>query len=269
MKSLWNSEFTAATLRHVGLSVLRLGLAASLLVSAMPLAAIALEFMPPEYEFVPPNRGIPGRREGGGTRGCWGNPSNSLTASRLTALVPSDTFGYTLEATPSFFIYIPSFFAEKAVAAEFELVNAAGDRIYQATYQTSQQSGLIRINLPDDANFAGLTVGEDYNWAFSLVCDLDDPSGNLVVDSWVRRIEPDAALADRLPTAAPTEIPALYAQSGIWYDMLTSLADLSAGGDRLANLDRWQTLLEAVELEAVAQELAPDPVGVLSAPDEN
>jgi len=250
------SDPTLTALRRV----VRVGLAASLLVSALPLAALAIEF-------VPPNRGMPGRREGGGTRGCWGNLSSTPTNSRLTALVPAETFGYTLEASPSFFVYIPDFFAEKAVAAQFELVDEAGNRLYSATYQASEQSGLIRIDLPEDANFAGLEVGEDYNWAFSLVCDLEDPSGNLVVDSWIQRIEPDEALVATIQATPPDQLPELYAQEGIWHDTLTSLADLAEEG---ASTDpqRWYTLLDAVGLGVVAQELIPEPVSILPIPED-
>ncbi|MEO1211249.1 MAG: DUF928 domain-containing protein [Cyanobacteria bacterium J06638_20] len=217
-------------------------------------------------EFIPPNRGMPGRREGGGTRGCWGNLNSVPTDSRLTALVPAENFGYTLDTSPSFFVYVPSFFAEKAVAAQFEIVSEAGDIIYETTYQTSQQAGLIRINLPDDANFAGLEVGTDYNWAFTLVCDLEDPSGNLVVDSWIQRIEPDAALAEALQTASVEQVPDIYAQAGIWHDTLTSLADLP-NANQPAVLENWRTLLDGVGLTAVSQELVPDTVSIFPTPE--
>ncbi|WP_439341109.1 DUF928 domain-containing protein [Vacuolonema iberomarrocanum] len=254
------SPMTFTGLSQAGRSLLQIGLAASLLLSAVPMTAFAIDF-------VPPNRGMPGRREGGGTRGCWGNANSIPTDTRLTALVPAENFGYTLESSPSFFVYIPSFFAEKTVAAQFEIINEAGDRLYEATYQTSQESGLIRINLPEDANFSGLEVGQDYNWAFTLVCDINDPSGNLVVDSWIQRIEPDVELAEALQTAPAEQVPDLYAQAGVWHDTLTSLADLP-NGDQPQEMERWRTLLNEVGLTAVAQELVPESVSVFPVPED-
>lgn len=252
------SSPSIARFRRATQSLFQLGLAVSLLVGVVPWAAFAIDF-------EPPNRGMPGRREGGGTRGCWGNLNSAPTDSRLTALVPAENFGYTLEASPSFFVYIPSFFAEKAVAAQFELLNEVGDPIYQATYQASQESGLIRINLPEDANFAGLEVGQDYNWAFTLICDMEDPSGNLVVDSWVQRIEPDADLAQMLEIAPAEQVPDIYAQEGIWHDTLTTLANLD--NDQPENQERWRILLNEVGLTAVAQELVPEVVSTFPSPE--
>lgn len=46
--------------------------------------------------FTPPERGVPGRREGGGTRGI-GCPGS------MTALIPESTMGRTASGQPAFF----------------------------------------------------------------------------------------------------------------------------------------------------------------------
>lgn len=227
---------------------LAIALAFGFVVGGFPLAALA-------QQYVPPNRGLPGRREGGGTRGCWSNTAVPTTANRLTALVPAQNFGYTLDEYPSFFVYVPPFYGQKAVGAEFILVDDQDNEIYRATYVTANISGVISLSLPDQANLPPLDVGKDYNWSFSLICDFDDPSGNLVVDSWIQRIEPTPELASALQTATPMELPNLYAQSGIWYNAIASLNDLATLNSR-TTLARWQSLLNSVGLDHIAGELS-------------
>ncbi|MBD1913447.1 MULTISPECIES: DUF928 domain-containing protein [unclassified Leptolyngbya] len=228
-----------------------------LLLSAIPMPAEA-------QTFVPPNRGMPGRREGGGTRGCWGYNPNDPSRSGLVALVPAENFGYTLDEYPSFFVYVPKSFAEQAAAAEFDLMDADGESVYHASYRVSDRSGVLRIDLPKTANLAPLEVGKDYNWAFTLVCDADDASANLIVDSWIQRMEPSTQLQAELQATAPDQLPELLASRGIWYNTLASLANPEAGAShdnvsQLPNLlARWQTLLNSVGLTVLAEELVPD-----------
>ncbi|GAB4160077.1 MAG: hypothetical protein Fur0046_39310 [Cyanobacteria bacterium J069] len=223
-------------------------IALSITLGGLPMAALA-------QDYVPPNRGLPGRREGGGTRGCWTSPTLTSSQNRLTALVPAQNLGYTLNEHPTFFVYIPAFYADKAVAAEFILSDDQDNEIYRTRFTTADQSGILRISLPAEANMAPLEVGRDYHWSFALVCDLNDPSGNLVVDSWIQRVQPSPALAASLAQASPDELPALYAQSGIWYDALSSLTDPYRQPTDPATTAQWQTLLNAVGLSNIAAEL--------------
>lgn len=244
------------SLRTSGLLAVRLLLLLGILITAIPMPADA-------QIFAPPSRGMPGRREGGGTRGCWGTDAANAAQISLTALVPAQNFGYTLDPYPSFFVYVPEAFAERAVAAEFYLSDAERNVVYHANYQVFNRSGVIRIDLPPDGNLAPLAVGQDYNWSFALICNPDDPSANLVVESWIQRIEPTAQLQADLQTTDPQAVPDLMARQGIWYNTLTSLTELSGAGDRFTQVQRWQTLLNSVDLPQVAQELTPDSFTIL------
>jgi len=245
-----------ALLRSSGLLAIRCLLLGGLLLSAIP--------MPAEAQFIPPDRGMPGRREGGGTRGCWGVDPATMNRSSLTALAPAQNFGYTLDAYPSFFVYIPPSFADTAVAATFTLQDAEDNLIYEANYQVSNRSGIIRIDLPHQANLQPLTVGQDYNWSFTLVCNQEDPSANLVVDSWIQRIEPTTQLQTDLDAADAGGDVEVLASQGIWYNTLTQLAAVEDGGDRQTVLSQWQTLLNSVNLTTLAEELNVDALTFLS-----
>lgn len=229
-----------------------------LLLSAIPMPAHA-------QGFNPPDRGMPARREGGGTRGCWGADPNNISRSSLTALAPQQNFSYTIEGYPSFFVYVPESLAKDAVAAEFMLQDTEENVIYTATYQVSgDRHGIFRVDLPRTASLSPLTVGQDYNWSFTLICNPSDPSANLVVDSWIQRIQPTAELQSQLASTPINEIPNFLASQGLWYDTLTQLANLAPRSDRSTLLTRWQTLLDEVELDTVVEELTTDdlaPIG--------
>lgn len=225
-------------------------LAFSVIIGGFPLAAIA-------QDYVPPNRGLPGRREGGGTRGCWTNSTLAASQLKLTALVPAQNFGYTLEAYPTFLIYVPPFFAEKAAGGEFVLNDDQGNEVYRTEFQADNTSGIIRLSLPADANLLPLEVGKDYRWTFSLVCDLTDPSGNLVVDSWIQRTQPSTELTAELGQTAAQDLPALYARSGIWYDAIAQLTPPEGQSSNSVVLSQWRNLLNSVGLSNIASTLPP------------
>jgi hypothetical protein len=172
----------------------------------------------------------------------------------MTALVPSQNFGYTLAAYPTFFIYVPQFYSENAVAAEFILSDADDNELYRANFQTAKTSGIISLSLPASANLPPLEVGKDYHWSFALVCDASDRSADVVVDSWIQRTTPTAELATQLQTATAEQQPAIYAQRGIWYDALNSLATLRGQTGNSVPASQWVNLLNSVGLVHITRE---------------
>jgi hypothetical protein len=156
-----------------------------LVVGGFPLRAIAQEYNPPDV-------GLPGRREGGGTRGCWNelattDPTQTSSQSSVeelpTALTPAENLGYTTSERPTFFFYIPQLYAEKAVAADFMLVDEQGNEVYSTTFQPSHTANVISVTLPADSASV-LELGKPYQWSFGLTCNLDDRSGDRVMDGW-------------------------------------------------------------------------------------
>jgi hypothetical protein len=232
-----------------------IALSLGILLGAMPLTALA-------QEYDPPNRGLPGRREGGGTRGCW-TATTDATDATLTALVPPQNFGYTLEAYPTFFVYVPESYAQAAAAAEFALVDDKGNEVYKATFQTTADTSIVALRLPEGINLPPLEVGKDYYWSFSLVCNLADRSADLVVDSWIQRIAPTPEQTSAIQTTPPTALPSFYAQEGIWYDALSSIAHLNGQLGNSVAASQWLNLLSSVGLGNITIDLAAQAPTVL------
>lgn len=206
----------------------------------------------------PAGIGAPQRVEGGGTRG----PDSCLAGKALTALVPSNRFGATVAAYPTFFVYMPAVSPQKSsLPVEFILEDADENELYKATFQTTGRPGIVTLSLPTGAGLSPLQVGRDYRWSFSIICQPGESTVNIEVEGWVRRVELNPTLNNRLQQASPENRVELYAESEIWHDALASLVQLRRNNPRnSAVAARWSQLLSAAGLNNIVQEsLVPSP----------
>lgn len=229
------------------------GLFLGLLVCSLPLVAMAAEFKPPR-------RGIPGRREGGGTRDA--SVCVQTKPANLTALMPQTNFGLTTAAYPRFFWYTPQ---TRAKFAEFRLYESDENQedkslVYTTTFSISGNPGIASLSLPHQATLPPLTTGKDYRWSVAIICNPNDRKRDVMVEGWVQRITPEAALSNKLATANPGDRVNLYATNGIWFDTLATLADQRCTNpDNTALSTSWTTLMKSVKLDKVAGELMVQP----------
>jgi Domain of Unknown Function (DUF928) len=232
--------------RHPLLWTLTLGV----ILGGFPLEALA-------QRYIPQDRGLPGRREGGGTRGdCLRSTTPDATRpSTLTALMPDKNLGLTTSDTPTLFWYVPE---NAASAAEFILMDDNDTEVYKARFRVTGEAGIISLSLPEEAGLPPLAVGKDYHWSFALICstqETSDNSGIIYTEGWIQRIEADDRLQARLTNAAEQERAAIYAEAGIWQDALASLAALRRTQPTNEQLTtRWNTLLESVGLTTVSNQ---------------
>ena len=205
-----------------------------------PLLAIAQEYHPPQ-------RGIPGRREGAGTRGtCLRGPK------LLMPLTPSDSFSATASNSPTFFWYVPK---TAARTAEFALLDANDRTLYRTTLNLPGNAGIVSFSLPSSVAASILTVGNDYYWQLSILCDPNQPSINPFVEGVIQRVKPAAALANQLKKASPRDRASLYATHGIWQDAIATLAQERCTHPQDQSLvTSWTQLLQSVKLEEFAKE---------------
>lgn len=222
--------------------LMAIALSSSIAFSALPLTAIA-------QNYNPPNVGLPGRREGGGTRGeC------AAVDKTLTALMPDNNFGYTLDEYPTFYWYVPQIGAE---AAEFVLLDENNNEVYITTFQIADRPGLISLSLPENAGFPPLEPGKNYHWYFSLICDFNDRSGDLFTDGWVQRItlDPGSELDTRLSSSPEDALAEVYAEQGIWFNALNVLAQDQINDPNNPDIQtQWSNLLDSVGLNNLVEE---------------
>ncbi len=222
-------------------------------VQAMPTALAQNTTQPLENSDLfaappPPNDvGQPGQRSDAGTRGCGladsGAPS---VGNNMTALVPvyessepPIVFSQTAAVDPKLWFYNPF---TVPTPGTFALEDTEGNVLYEGTFVSPAQSGVVSITLPD--TLAPMAVGDRYRWFFVLNCQED--SAIYVVEGWLQRSELTAEIVTQLDGASAQEQVAVYARNGFWQDALTLAAE--------SQMPQWAILLEDVGLEYLATE---------------
>jgi hypothetical protein len=195
--------------------------------------------------FQPPEQGVPGRREGGGTRG-----SNCPTST--TALIPKSTMGRTVSEKPTFFYYVP-IALNKTV--QFELADERDKTIYKKSFQmVTSRAGIVSVSLGEDGNSPALEVGKNYHWYFTIKCSPKNSQEDVLVSGWIHRTALAPTLKTELDRSSDRRL-SILTQQGIWYEYLTTLAQLrlsSPSDDSLAL--KWSEMLSSVELGKISQE---------------
>lgn len=189
-------------------------------------------------------QGLPGRRISGGSR----SPSNAcLTTPNqpVIALIPEENVGLTLSEHPTFWFSLPAVSNDREL--EFGLFDEAGEVVYQKTFEASGKAGITHLSLPETTT--ALETNKAYRWYLSIVCDPESRAEDLFVTGWIERIQPGNEMRQQLATATSQERLALYEESALWYDALTTLAELRQNNPTAIELtQRWSNLLESVSL---------------------
>jgi hypothetical protein len=200
-----------------------------------------------KLSFVAPNWGAPepGSRRGGATRGGCSSKNQALTA-----LVPKDNVGWTTAEYPELFFYVP----QTSRPLEFALNDQKDKAIYKTNMAHNRTPGLVSVNLSNFKGLPPLKSGQPYHWYMSIICDSQDRSADIVVNGWVKRVEPNPALASSLQQTTPSEHVSLYAVNGFWYDALKALNETrQSSPNNLRVADEWADILKSVGLNEISQ----------------
>jgi hypothetical protein len=200
-----------------------------------------------------PSRGAPtGRIWGGGNRS---NDKCPPVAQPLTALIPvyemnSDrtrpSWALTVSDRPTFWFYVP-YTLTQALPVKFVLQDHQDNEIYSTSLtQSGSSPGIVNVQLP--ATIPPLKSGEQYRWYFLIQCD----SIGTHVEGVVERQPLTPEIQRQLQGKGLKEQAEIYAANGIWYDALTTLAELrrnkSSTPDALLD---WQGFLQSAGFETI------------------
>jgi hypothetical protein len=200
--------------------------------------------------FQPPEDGVPGRREGGGTRGL--ECPSATTA--LTALIPQSTMGQTISAKPTFFYYLPVAI-DKTV--QFELADASDKTLYKKSFRmVTSRAGVVSVSLGSDDNSPALEVGKNYQWYFTIKCNPKNTRDDVLVSGWINRTALAPTVKTELDRSPDRRAQlSIFAQQGLWYEYLATLAQLRIESPSDASLAiEWSAVLNSVQLGKIAQE---------------
>ncbi len=197
--------------------------------------------------FQPPEQGVPGRREGGGTRGL-------VCPTAITALIPQSTMGQTISAKPTFFYYLPVAL-DKTV--QFELADERDKTIYKKSFRmVTSRAGVVSVSLGSDGNSPALEVGKNYQWYFTIKCNPKNYQDQVLVSGWINRTAVAPTVKTELDRSPSRRAQLrIFAQQGLWYEYLATLAQLRVESPSDASLAiEWSEVLSSVELGKIAQE---------------
>jgi hypothetical protein len=193
------------------------------------------------FNYKPPLRGAPSSRVGGGTRGIG-------VDTTLTVLAP-DHPGLTVQSQPTLY-----WFVSGASDTPLEVaINApqSVQPLFERKLQSPNAAGFYSLALAD----YGVVLQPDieYEWFVALVPDAEQRSNDVLSGGVIKRIEPDAAMQQQLTASSGSERARLYAEHGLWYDMIASLNEQIAVDPKNAELHQARAaLLEQVGLDQAA-----------------
>jgi len=191
--------------------------------------------------YVPPRRGAPLARVGGGTRGTGDKQP-------FVAVITPEHAGLTSTAQPSLYWYV-----SEVVQARFEfaLINDNEiDPIIEVVSDKQVNKGLNSLDLSDHG--VKLVPGVAYQWSVALVSDAGRRSGDIVSSGQIEYVTLSDEQEAQRPIAAEA-MAGFYAGQGYWYDTFAAMEDMitSNPGDATLKSQR-AALLEQVGLNEVS-----------------
>ncbi|WP_211293252.1 DUF928 domain-containing protein [Brunnivagina elsteri] len=215
----------------------------------------------------PPSRGLPAKREAGGTR-RYGS-SCFTPGTTLTLLLPEDGFGLTTSAYPRFFWYVP---ANTAQRVEFSLYRVnrktqAKQLVYKQSLQPTQEAKVESIELPKNRQVSPLKINQLYQWSVTVFCTQQNDGSEVsrTVEGWLERITLPQNIVRKLQTLSPKNRLAVYAERGLWFDLLSTLAQLHYCRPSDVSLSNMTAdIFEQVELSELTQSFTTTKLNSLS-----
>ncbi|WP_375512107.1 DUF928 domain-containing protein [uncultured Nostoc sp.] len=180
-----------------------------------------------------------------------------LKQGQIKAVSVTKVWGLTTEEYPTFWFYVPY---KKSTIHSIEFVlKDESSKLSQSLFRTivtiPEIPGIISI--PLSATTPSLQVDKMYHWFFKIkiICNPQQPPEREYVEGWVQRVNLNPKLVDNSKQATPQQQVKLYAENGIWYDALTTLAELRLTKPQDPTLAvEWMNLLKSVDLENLAKQ---------------
>ncbi len=197
-------------------------------------------------KLILPPKGAPGGRRGAGSRDGYCSSNETLIA-----LMPGTNFGLTVAERPIFWFYVP--YESNRLEAEFWLKDREGNKVYQQIVAIKNTPGIVKVRLPETVS--SLEIEQLYSWRLSVICNQSDRNDDAFVSGGVERVSMSSELESQLKDKTERERMKIYAENGLWFDVLTMLAELRSANLQDKELDEdWVELLQQVGLEEISSE---------------
>jgi hypothetical protein len=198
--------------------------------------------------YQPPQRGAPGGRVGGGTRGTQGRQGFTLEV-----LAPDHT-GWTASAQPVLFWFISS---PTSLPVELTITSLsdldATEPLLEQQIASIAAPGLHSARLEDLR--VQLQPGVTYQWSVAVVPDRERRARDILASGTIQRMEPSGELAGKQTSAPDLALVTSFARNGYWYDAFAAVSSLLERNPGDAAAQRYRAaLLEQVDLADLARQ---------------
>jgi hypothetical protein len=195
-----------------------------------------------KFSYVPPKRGAPAVRIGGGTRGI------GEKTLELEVFAPDHT-GLTTKTQPKLYWYVSEPVVSKL---EVTLINdEQNEPVFEKIIETSGAAGIQSVDLAKMG--IKLKSGLEYRWFVSVIPDKNQRSNDIVASGVIKHIVPDAELKSKLSAANQLAMIDIYARNSIWFDAIDTLMQMVSKYPKNSDLQNKRTaLLKQVGLHSAA-----------------
>jgi hypothetical protein len=192
--------------------------------------------------YVPPSRGAPKSRVGGGTRGVDPN------AIIVRLLAPEDT-GMSSKDQPVLYWFLSQ---PAETRLEVTLIDDTSvEPLLEINTSAQEVSGIQALRLAEYG--IHLKPKVEYEWSVALIVDPEQRSKDVLASGTIMHVVAPDAFKARLVSARPEDLPAVYAAEGYWYDAIESISSLiNATPDDRQVREQRAVLLDEVALPEVA-----------------
>ena len=174
--------------------------------------------------YIPPLRGAPLNRIGGGTRGTYEN-------IKILSLSPDHT-GLTIKNQPKLYFYLPT---STNNSIEFILINENMEEPLIETNLSVKNKGLQVIDI---SKFnVQLKEENTYQWYVSLKQNTEQPSLDIVSGGLIKYVKAPSELTKNMSKKTSELTSFDYAKAGIWYETVSSIIEESTSGNNKENIN--------------------------------
>jgi hypothetical protein len=169
----------------------------------------------PVYKPPKPTRGsFPRNLTGAATRG-----RGSADAPLVLALAP-DHLGQTVNAQPNLYWYLDR---DSETRVDFTLIDEESvSPLLEITMAGPLHGGVHAVRLADHG--ISLEPGRWYEWSVAVVAGGRDAAEDRISRGFITRVPMPPGLPQQLEERGPEQAVNLLAESGLWYDAITTLS---------------------------------------------
>ncbi|OYQ62992.1 hypothetical protein B9G53_19400 [Pseudanabaena sp. SR411] len=156
----------------------------------------------------------------------------------------------TISDSPTFYFLVPEIDGRAYFYLyEVDSSSAKGKRVYRTSFKIKNKAGILAFKMGAVKGDSILELNKNYVWEFT-VSSLTDAE---TVRGSIRRVSPSKNLADQLKkTFLPLDRAVLFAQEGIWFETVQTLAEAQKGLYKKPEIvSEWTDLLKSATLERV------------------